>query len=61
MFSHRLHFSRRFQKSTPKMANLAFVRKANKAIQYTLPESIRHFGYRASFSCTVCDITVVKA
>jgi hypothetical protein len=29
MFSHRLDFSRRFQKSTPKMANLAFVRKAN--------------------------------
>jgi hypothetical protein len=29
MFSHRLDFSRRFQKSTPKMANLAFVRQAN--------------------------------
>ena len=29
MFSHRLDFSRRFQKNIPKMANLAFVRKAN--------------------------------
>jgi hypothetical protein len=32
MFSHRFDFSRRFQKSTPKMANLAFVRKANSAL-----------------------------
>ena len=29
MFSHRLDFSRRFQKGTPKMANLAFARKRN--------------------------------
>jgi hypothetical protein len=29
MFAHRLDFSLRFQKSTPKMANLAFVRNAN--------------------------------
>jgi hypothetical protein len=29
MFSHRLDFSRRFQKSIPKMADLAFVRKSN--------------------------------
>jgi hypothetical protein len=35
MFSYRLDFSRRFQKSTPNMANLAFAKKANRDLKQT--------------------------
>jgi hypothetical protein len=53
MFSYRSDFSRRFQKSTPKMANLAFVRNADLQCLFKIVFLVQAHTFLSALTCNL--------